>query len=357
MRRLWVALLVVTSCGTASAPVAHVSPLTAQATTSPSAQTTAASPVLGVFYDSAAAELALVDSNGNLTTSTRTTAPHRYSQGLPWTSATLKRLYYLTPTGDVQDLQRDGTAGRATPIALATGEEAGFSVSPDDAKVAVAILRYRPGSTAPTFLGTRMYVEDVSGSGHHVEIYSSTINAEYPIAWTTGHLVVALTTPVCCRAGVLNPYGALEYHVADPATGKRLVTLCHGGLGPLAPPTTVGVTCAYARPNPFAYLHWDGSSCCDVGTAPIGALSPDGNAVAGGEPAPIGIEISSHGPHMDVTGIVGDLAGWLDLTHLVYRAESDSALHIGLLPSLVGPVVPLNGPPTTFEGTLPTAIS
>ena len=173
----------------------------------------------------------------------------------------------------------------------------------------------------------------------------------------TGHLVVALTTPVCCRAGVLNPYGALEYHVVDPATGRRLVTLCHGSLGPLGPPTTVGVTCGYARPNPYDYFHWDESTCCgDVGAAPNGALSPDGSAVAGGEPAPTGIEIS-HGSFMDVTGIVGDVAGWLDVTHVVYRATSDSALHIGLVPSLVGPVVPLNGPPTTFEGTLPTAIS
>lgn len=91
------------------------------------------------------------------------------------------------------------------------------------------------------------------------------------------------------------------------------------------------------------------------GTPPGPVLSPDGTQAAG---APAGnIEVSGPAGDFVVTPVVGDVIGWLDLTHIVYRLKSDSALYIGVVPSLAGPLVPLNGTPATFEGTLPSTVS
>jgi hypothetical protein len=311
--------------------------------------------VLGVFYDLAASTLALVDPNGTLVASVTAERPHRNSEGLPWISNSRDTAYYLESGGEVHFLRPDGTSGQVTTVDLRPGEDAGIAVSPDDSRISVAVLSYALDSPAPAYLGMRMYVEDLIGGGHHVDIYSSSINAEFPIGWTHGRLIVALSTPFCCQSSPLNPYGAVEYHVVDPANGNRLATLCRG-LGPWGPPTTIGTTCRVPGPPPFDWRGWDGSSCCAPGT-PVGPLmSPDGTQTAG---APGGyIEIS--GPQSDfvVTQIAGDPEGWLDVTHIVYRLRSDSTLHILGLPFFDRtPLVPMNGLTTTFQGEVPGLIS
>ena len=360
MWRVGVALVfLVTACGSPSAPAASVthSPSPATSVSPAPLPKPEASPFRGVFYQGGAGKLTLVDSNGTLIASAAATAPHRYNQGLPWTSTSLKRLYYLDAGGSVHFLAPDGATGVATHIALGAGEEAGFSVSPDDVKIAVAVLRYGSGSR---FGGMTMYVEDLSTGGHDVVIYSSSINAEYPIAWTGGRLIVALSTPLCCASTPVNPYGAVEYHVVEPSTGNRLVTLCRGSRGPVGPPATIGVTCLPTYSNGPEYFHWDGTSCCAPGTASVGALSPDGTAAAWSSPN--GIEVS-FGPNsnnvanIEVSGVLGDVEGWLDPTHLVYRLTSDSGQYIGQVPGLDGPKVPDSGPGTTYQGTLPAALS
>lgn len=292
----------------------------------------------------------MVDSAGRVVASTTATRPHRYSQGLPWTSASQSRLYFLDGVSNVKFLAPDGATGQAARIALAAGEEAGFSVSPDDRKIAVGVLKYR--STG--FLGMRIYVEDLSGAANHREIYASATVAEYPIAWTAGRLVIAVSAPFCCGAGALNPLGALEYHVADPTTGLRLVTLCHEGRGPIGPPAAIGVICGLTG-GPNAYLRWDGTSLPEPGAAADGALSPDGTQVASS--TRFGIQFFC-APACPTTPVVGDVAGWLDASYIVYRDRASSELYIGLIYlSTQSTRVPVSGPATAYLGTYPTAIS
>lgn len=300
----------------------------------------------------------MVDSNGNIVASTPATEPYRVSEDMPWTSASKTKLYYLTAGGEVRFLAADGTTGVTTHIALLASEQAGFAVSPDDSRIAVALLKYSaPGANSgPVYQGMRMYVEDLSGGGHHVDIFSSAVVAEYPIAWTGGRLIIALSSAACCPIGMPNPVGAFEYHVVDPATGIRLLTLCdrRTTAGPNGPPTTVGVDCGRL------FFRWDGTPLGSPGTAVDGALSPDGSQDAIGAPAPTGIEISGPGAAFLVTGVLGDVAGWLDTSHLVYRLRSDSDFYIADEGDIqAGPQskVPLNGPDTRYQGPFPTLIS
>ncbi len=350
MWRLAIVVLFATACGSPSTPVASIPTPTPSPQPSQVAVTPVASPVLGIFYDAAAGKLSMVDSNGTVVASTAARAPHRTSQGLPWTSASQKRLYYLDGASVISFLGPDGTTGHATRIRLAAGEEAGFSVSPDDRRVAVSVLKYGPTG----YLGMRIYVEDLIGGRNHVEAYSSPSVAEFPIAWAAGHLVVAMSKPFCCTAGILNPIGAIEYHVADPATGVRLVTLCHGWRGPIGPPAAIGVTCGLAQ-FPNGYFRWDGTSLPEPGAAPDGALSPDGTQVASSSPFGIQFFRVPTGP---ATQVMGDVAGWLDAGHIVYRDRPTGDLYIGLVYlSTPSSRVPSPGASTTYLGTFPTAIS
>ncbi len=297
-----------------------------------------------------------MDSNARVVASIGAAAPHRYSRGLPWVSSSTTRMYFLDGAGTVNYLGRDGSSGVATHVTVGPGQEAGIAVSPDDRKIAVALLGYR----SPTsFAGTAMYVENLAGGGQHVAIYSSSINAEFPIGWTGGRLVVALSTPFCCRTAI-NPFGAVEYHVVDPSNGRRLVTLCHGTAGPTGPPVAVGVACVTPPPVPQSYFHWDGTQCCNVGAAGTGALSPDGNAEAWSNPTGISIAYgpdSSNVANIFGNGIPGDVLGWLDAGHLIYSERATGVVYIGETPSLDGPAMPTHGPTTTFWGTIPAAIS
>ncbi len=345
MHRLCVALLVLTACTSTSSPAARVTPSsspvqssTPHSTSASPAPSPPASPVLAVFYNDNTGFLSMINSNGMPVASVVTTTPHRYSGGLPWTSSTLKRLYYITLSGDVRFLLPDGTTAAATHITLGQDQDAGFAVSPDDRSVAVAVLSYGtppPGGGAPAYRGMRMYVEDVVGGGHHVEIFSSPTVTEFPIAWTGGRLIIAVSQPVisgrtpinvwCCHLYPVNPYFARAFHVADPATGRRFNDLCDVGVGPIGPIEPVGVMCW----QPYlgnGFFHWDGSTFAQPGAVPeplehLLALSPDGTRVAIGGHGTMYLE-TLNGPVDGVGG--GFVIGWLDRSHVVYLEDPNS---------------------------------
>ena len=86
---------------------------------------------------------------------------------MPNLSASSSRLYFLDGDSKVMFLRPDGTTGLATTIPLASSSAAVFAVSPDDTRIAVAIL------TFPFPAKTRIYVENLSGGGNHIELFSS----------------------------------------------------------------------------------------------------------------------------------------------------------------------------------------
>ena len=189
-----------------------ITPGPAAATVSPSAGTASASPSPGsaptlAVITGPTGTLRLAGSDGTVrATTTYEVAPFRPHRFMSWTSVSLTTLYYLNGGSEVRFLKPDGTTGSATRIAVGAGEQAGFAVDPTDRRIAVAVFAYTPapadsqGVAQPTYKGMRLYVEDLQGGGHRVDIFSSATVAEFPIGWATGNVILAVSTPFCCQA-------------------------------------------------------------------------------------------------------------------------------------------------------------
>jgi hypothetical protein len=330
MGRLLLAVLLLTACVT-------VVPRTATNTRSPAAATPEASPspsrspFLAVVGGPKNSSVSLVASDGTVVATTNVDlAPFRMHVLMSWTSASRARLYYLNGGSEVRFLAPGGTTGSVTRIAVGASEQAGFAVSPDDASIAVAIFSYTPLPEG-SYKGMRLYVEDLNGGGHHADIFSSTTVAEFPVGWTSGRLVLAVSEPGCCKAQPVNPYDATSYHVVDPATGTRLASLCNSSQGPEGPIEPIGAICYHPYQAP-TYQRWDGSPFDAPAAVPnptefLNALSPDGTQVAVGS---VGGNMWIYGPRSggDPLNELGYVWGWLDEEHLVIQRLDTPALFV-----------------------------
>jgi hypothetical protein len=302
--------------------------------------------------------VSLVASDGTVVATTSVQIPAFWMHTMmSWTSASRTRLYYLDGS-EVRFLAPDSTIGVATRIALGATDQAGFAVSPDDSSIAVAIFSYTP-LPGGAYRGMRLYVEDLSGGAHHVDIFSSTTVAEFPIAWTGGRLILAVSEPRCCRATTVNPYDATSYHVVDPATGTRLATLCDGSAGPEGPIEPIGAICYHPNDAP-TYQRWDGSPFTPSAAVPnpsqfLNAISPDGARVAVGQDriwifGPGGVDNPLDDEH-------GYVWGWLDDTHLVIQRPDTSELSVlGVAGWTITSLSEL-APGGSYLGTFPTSLA
>ena len=150
-RLLLVVVVLLTACAAAAPPrTASVSPSPATATPQAS-PTPSRSAFLAVVGGPKNSSVSLVASDGTVVaTAAVDLAPFRMHALMSWTSASRTRLYYLNAGSEVRFLAPDGTSGSVTRIALGASEQAGFAVSPDDARIAVAIFSYTfaPGPPA-----------------------------------------------------------------------------------------------------------------------------------------------------------------------------------------------------------------
>jgi hypothetical protein len=360
-----VLVIVLAACAcSSSVPAAVTSPV---ASTSAAQATSAASPTPAV--SAAGARYAIIAGTdgtlrligldgGAVATVDLNLNWYRPNMTMPFTSASSTRLYYLDDNGAaVHYVQADGATGLATTIKLQQNQVAGFAVSPDNARIAVSVFSFTaaPPGGFPDYLGMRLYVEDLAGGAHHVDIFSSTTVFEFPIAWVGGRLVMAQSAPLCCPSPLPNPYGATEYHVVNPDTGLRLVTVCGNGLSPRGPIEPIGVICWAGTGQP-RFETWAGSdfppptALETIGPPYHVALSPDGTHVAlGGHP----ILISSNGSDYRLN-VNGDALGWFDATHVV--VSEDGGENGWLLDSRTSAGVQITGV-AAYYGALPTAIS
>src|SRR6266478_6367175 len=208
MGRLLLLVVLLTACGTVVPRAATVTPSPAPAATPQPSPTPSRSDFLAVVGGPKNSSVSLVASDGTVAATTNVDlAPFRMHVMMSWTSASRARLYYLNGGSEVRFLAADGTTGTVTRIAVGASEQAGFAVSPDDASIAVAVFSYTLASGPPasaTYNGMRLYVEDLHGGGHHVDIFASTTVAEFPIGWTGGRLILAVSHSACCRADPIN---------------------------------------------------------------------------------------------------------------------------------------------------------
>jgi hypothetical protein len=155
--------------------------------------------------------------------------------GLPEVSTTVRRVYYVSGQDQLLYLGVDGSTGRAAQLPNVKGRsQAVFAVNPDNTRVAMAVFDW---SQQP--MKVTIYVENLGG-GNRVDIFSSTSVYEWPVAWHSGSLIVA----VCCvLGGAPNPYGAVNYHVANASNGLRQAQLGSSDCPVIGPLVQAGTLC------------------------------------------------------------------------------------------------------------------
>lgn len=326
----WLALvgaLLVTACGGSAGPTAAAHSPIVSATPTPSA-TAAPHPALGVFVDPTALNYSvlLVGIDGKVVSQVSPTMPAVYhythlAPAPPLVSVTNSRVYYADGTS-LKYLKPEGSTGVVGTYPGGPQTAAGFAVSPDDRRIAVGQLTYSAVDDPHPKL--TMYVEDLGG-GNRVDLFSSTTVAEWPVAWTNGHLIIAVGPPVIGNVSS-NPYNGFSgYHVVDASNGNRLFTMSDDCLfGPLQAPGTACNSGGNVSAQAF-----DGTVRVfspNAGAQNFLIMSPDGSRIAG-RPGNFGSALVLFHYQGDVTPVpkTGIPMGWVDDQHLVYYISDTSA--------------------------------
>lgn len=282
---------------------------------------------------------------------------------LPETSVSATHVYFLDGEGDVKSLSPAGTVALVRHLDVVANSNLAFAVSPDDRRIAVAIITYGTAISEPAF-SLRLYAEDLIGGGNRTEVFTSSSVVEWPVGWRAGNLVVAIGEPGVFTG--FNPYGAVEYHLVDPATWTRQAVLtCN--FGPL-----VAAGSACWKPATLGGQDWTGATFgyrLDP-TGPVSRvqpayldLAPDGRHVAGALKAATagGYDTELFGDGSESLLVPGAAPlGWLDGSHLLVLAPAGLALAAvpgGALTAVTGLAsLPGQGWPSLL-GVLPSSLA
>jgi len=253
----------------------------------------------------------------------------------PPVSATLDKVFFRDGDTRIRFLTPTGQVGDATTVPGSASSVSFFSVSPDDQRIAVLVEDFSAAST----IGLRLYVEDLTGGGHHADIYSTTTPKGptgatlWPMGWHQGELVLA-SIATCSNDSPRN-IRPLEWHLADPATGNRLVTI-KGSCALSSWPSAAGVACIQSNyqasvfdwtgkvtfnlqpPTPYQDLLWQ-SGLSPSGQAIFfssqdycGDLCPGNYTYVQGSLTQGGVQVARETDHPPA-------CLWIDETHLLSR--------------------------------------
>jgi len=239
------------------------------------------------------------------------------------------RAYFMDSRGFILYLSPDGGTGQVTTVPIGATRRSLFSVSPDNRRIAVAVVDFSSDLSA----ATRLYVEDLVGGGHHLDLFQETGNSTlWPLGWHGTDLVVASTRP-CFSAPTLGPWALQELDLLNPDTGALRFGL--GGTGCLisGPPSPAGAVCAsQPGPNPEAEAVTWASSARSItphtGGIKTDYLSPDAARVAEvyfdtvNTPFPNGSYGSTAIIETGRTFTAMPTCGWIDATHVFSGTQS-----------------------------------
>jgi hypothetical protein len=330
-RTVCIAAIVLTACSTGGATT-NVASHSRTASSLPTSQSsTAATPTgapvsqpYGVLVGGTGASytVTLVDVAGNIVATAQASAPPVASCGgaagapvpLP-VSTSDSRVYFMDAQGVVRYLAPNGAAAQATTVPAPTvSRHATFAVSPDDRRIAVVVADY--GSTGAS---TRLYVEDLSGGGNHLDLFSeSGPQTLWAVGWHGANNLVLAVAPSCTQGGGPFCCGMQELHVVDPATANRRFTI--GGRCRLAgPPTAAGIVCEDTANLTASVLDWTAKSVRTVriGEVEPGLVSPDGDHIAFVSPTrgTTGVYDVATRFFSETAGL--SACGWIDDFHLL----------------------------------------
>lgn len=230
----------------------------------------------------------MVGPNGTIGAHATVAAPTLQSCGdgagavlQPPVSASADKVFYRDGDTKIRYLTAAGQTGDATTVPGSATLISFFSVSPDDQRIAVLVEDMSAAST----ISLRLYVEDLSGGGHHADIYSTTTpngklgTTLWPMGWHQGLLVLAVVTACTFEPAGLSPS---EWHVSDAVTANRKVTI--GGSCILSYwPSPAGVACVDNGSSLQATVYdWNGKVTASIPIATSdyqSGVSPSGGRV------------------------------------------------------------------------------
>lgn len=296
---------------------------------------------------------------------------------LPEVSISTTRVYFLDGETLIKSLSPDGTVQTVMNVNAPANSQVVFSVSLDDARIAIATITLATTNAAASFNDV-MYVEDAGTAAHRLDIYSSTTQAEWPVAWHGGRLIVGVGPSDI--GSYDNPYGALGYHVVDAVTGQRYAALdcAQGLLGPAGTACVSGFcpTAGNCGPGTVGAQGFDGTKVrFDLPSGPppriltafadVAQLSPDGSEIALTRLPDDPNQVSDdtfliRGGTATVLTHVGGPIGWIDTTHLMVAASFQAYIVDTADPSSVLSLVGAESPQigfATLAGVLPTNLT
>ena len=242
-------------------------------------------------------------------------------------------LYFMDGQGAIWGLSPGHGGGRVTSVPAATSSRRSmFAVSPDDRRMAVVVADF-----SSTGASTRLYVENMDGTGH-ADIFSETgASTLWPIGWHGTNDLVLATVPACTQGGGPFCCGPQELHVVDPATAARRFTLGSASSCVIAgSPSPAGVVCE--RRSDFSQgtvLNWTAGTVRTLAlNGPAFAyLSPDGGFVAMVDNTGTSFTIGA-------ASIAGMFAcGWIDNDHVLSGGDSQHQPRVAAV--VEGKVVPV----------------
>jgi hypothetical protein len=197
-----------------------------------------------------------------------------------------------------------------------------FSVSPDDQRIAVVVMDVSGASA----ISLRLYVEDLHGGGHHLDIYSTSVTRSktattlWPMGWHQGLLVLAVV-----QACTFEPVGLFpsEWHVSNATTAVRVYTITGINCQLGNEPSPAGVGCAASNGTTTLY-DWTNKvlAVTGPGTQFSGldtGLSPKGQSIffatTGLAPPATRLVQLGPGPYATVQG--HSACAWIDEDHLL----------------------------------------
>lgn len=274
--------------------------------------------------------LEMIDVNGAIAASVPVKPPSLVPQGcaqgagvwtLPPVSSSDSHVYFRDGDTRVRVLVPPSSSDEVTTVPGGANTISGFSVSPDDQRIAVSVE-----TLSDAGISDRLYVEDLRGGGHHADIYSTSTPAGkqtvmlWPMGWHQGRLVLAVWL-ACTFESLIYPSA---WHVADATTADRLASIGDQTCIPGAFPSPFGIACFdYSTPGHVRVFDWSGAARAKLTTDTAATeLSPSGDLLAFGNGGELGnMSPSTVMLHLDGSGIVNSPGHigclWIDDAHLL----------------------------------------
>ena len=243
----------------------------------------------------------------------------------PPVSASSDAVYFRDGDVKIRQVLLPSGAADVTTVPGGPNIVSSFSVSPDDQKIAVLTEDVSSG----TGISERLYVEDLHGGGHHLDIYTTQVPKDkrgttlWPMGWHAGALVLAVF-PVC----TFEPAGLTpsDWHVSNATNATRIAAISANNCTLSYWPSAAGVGCTNAQGVTNLY-DWAGKVMSVTGPGSTGSgysmtsLSPKGNSILFATAGPgaatpsTGIVQLGPGPYATVPGHAACL--WIDEDHLL----------------------------------------